>query len=183
MKLEQDFIKKLEAYLFQEFSEFDKNRIIYFLEEYKEKLNLEEKVVIKEVIKEVVREVKVYEKVDDIPIEFPIRKYKQLATGYILQDHAKKMCEENNIDYKKFRKKSMTTTMDVTLLRKEFCHYIVNNYEVKLTTLGEFFGLHHATIFYYLHGSNYQRITNRKYKINVERRYKPKSLKTNTETK
>lgn len=178
MNLENKFIKQLEAYLFQEYSDYDKKRILSFLEEYKTALNIEEKIV----IKEVVREVKVYEKVENIPVEFPIRKYKQLATGYVLQQHAKKMCEENNIDYKKFRKKSRTTTMDVTLLRKEFCHYIINNYEVKLTTLGEFFGLHHATISYYLYGSSYTRKTNRKYKINVERKYKPKSLTTNTET-
>jgi hypothetical protein len=73
--------------------------------------------------------------------------------------------------------------MDVILLRKQFCHHIINSYEVKLTTLGEFFGLHHATISYYLYGSTYVRKTDRKYKISVERKYRPKSLTTNSQTK
>lgn len=181
MNLEQTFIKKLENYFTEKYSDFDRKRIESFLLDYKQELNIQEKIVIKEV--EVVREVKVYEKVNEIPIHLPLRQYKQLATGYVLQEEAKKLCEENNIEYKTFIKRSRRTRMNITHLRKTFCKYITDNYDVMVITLAEFFGLHHATICYYLHGSSYVRVTDRKQRIKVQRKYVPKSKIINSLTK
>ena len=81
MNLEQTFIKKLENYFTEKYSDFDKRRIETFLLDYKKELDLKEKTI----IEEVVREVKVYEKVESYPEGFSLKEYRKVATtGMVL---------------------------------------------------------------------------------------------------
>jgi hypothetical protein len=174
MKLETKFIKNLEGYLFQEFSDFDKKRIRSFLEEYKLELNLTEKVV----IKEVVREVKIYEKVETLPTEFPLQKYRIAATQTVLLEEAKLFCEKHGITIDVFMMKKRKTDHAIAVLRKEFCAMIMDRFMVKLKTLSTFFQLHYSTLHFYLYGSKYTPKTNRPSNLQNPRKYKIKKLCT-----
>ena len=166
MNLEQTFIKKLENYFTEKYSDFDKKRIETFLLDYKKELDLKEKTI----IEEVVREVKVYEKVESYPEGFSLKEYRKVATPSIIEEEARKICEKHKIDYNIFIKRGRKTTMEIALIRKEFCIYMACNYEVRLVSLGDFFNLHHATICYYIYGSRYTPKSDRKVKIKVQRR-------------
>jgi hypothetical protein len=168
MKLEQKFIKNLEGYLFQEFSDFDKKRIISFLQEYKLDLNLTEKVV----IKEIVREVKIYEKVETLPTEIPLQKYRIAATQTVLLEEAEKFCEKHGIALNIFIMKKRKTDHAIAVLRKEFCAMIMDTFMVKLNTLATFFQLHYSTLHFYLYGSKYTPKTNRPSNLENPRKYK-----------
>jgi len=174
MKLESKFIKNLEGYLFKEFSDFDKKRIFSFLEEYKLDLNLTEKVV----IKEVVREVKIYEKVENLPPEVPLQKYRIAATQSVLLEEANSFCERHGISIDIFRMKKRKTDHAISVLRKEFCAMIMDRFMVKLITLAAFFDIHYSTIHFYLYGSKYTPKTNRPSNLQNPRKYKIKTLCT-----
>jgi hypothetical protein len=174
MKLETKFIKNLEGYLFQEFSDFDKKRIYSFLQEYKLDLNLTEKVV----IKEVVREVKIYEKVETLPTEVILQKYRIAATQSVLLEEAEKFCQKHGITLSIFRMKKRKTDHAVSVLRKEFCAMIMDRFMVKLITLAAFFDIHYSTIHFYLYGSKYTPKTNRPSNLLTPRKYKIKKLCT-----
>ena len=174
MKLENKFIKQLEGYLSQEYSDFDKKRIRSFLEEYKLDLNLTEKVV----IKEIVREVKIYEKVETLPTEVPLQKYRIAATQTVLLEEAKIFCEKHGITIDIFMMKKTKTDHVIAVLRKEFCAMIMDRFMVKLKTLAIFFQLHYSTLHFYLYGSKYTPKTNRPSNLQNPRKYKIKTLCT-----
>lgn len=160
MKIEDKFIRQLETYLFQEFSDFDKRRICSFLEEYKRELDLSvrEKVIVKEVI--------VYEKVENLPPEIPLQQYKLAGTPSVIFEEAEKFCKKHNITVEEFRNKNKKTKHDITALRKEFCAMIASRFMVEMTALGNFLNVHRSSIYFYLYGSKY--ITKAKRKFNTQ---------------
>ena len=161
MKLEEKFIKSLEGYLFQNFSDYDKKRINSFLEEYKLglKISVREKVVIKEI--------KVYEKVEVLPPEIPLQQYKLAATHSVLLEEANKFCEKHDITVEEFRNKRRKTKHDITALRKEFCAMIVSRFMVEMIALGNFLNVHRSSIYFYLYGSKYISKAKRDLKLNT----------------
>lgn len=176
MKLEQNFIKKLEAYLFQDFSDFDKNRIYSFLEEYKKDLNIE----VKEKI--VIKEIKIYEKIENLEPEIPVQQYKLAATPNVMLEEAIKFCEKHNVSINDFRRnKTRKGRYEITSLRKEFCAMIADRFIFKMGDLGDFFNLHRTCINHYLYGSKYIPITNRPSNLKVKRKVR-KSITTNLQT-
>ena len=168
MNYEKKFIKNLEGYLFQEFSDYDKKRIHSLLMGYKNDLNLSEKIV----IKEVVREVKIYEKVETLPTEVPLQKYRIAATQTVLLEEAKIFCEKHGITIDIFMMKKTKTDHVIAVLRKEFCAMIMDRFMVKLKTLATFFQLHYSTLHFYLYGSKYTPKTNRPSNLQNPRKYK-----------
>lgn len=138
---EEDFIKKLEAYLNTKFDKYSKSRIDFLLNEYKGK------------------SIAVVKKVPSVTTKLKvITKYRvidkgklPLCTQEVLESEGLKICEKHNIPYQQFvqsvERKSPTYITDV---RKEFCKLILTRYNSERKQLMDFFHVDHSSIVHYL---------------------------------
>ena len=153
-KLENEFLRKLEMFLDEDFNEFSRKRILGFLSEYKEQIPpitiVKDKIILKEKI--------VYKTFKD-PIDAPEpkrRTYKVYVSNDILMSDAKELCESYGMPLEKFFSKSKVT-MEVGKLRKIFCVNMFERYFCTNNILADFFGVHWSTISFYLYGRRLRR--------------------------
>mgnify|MGYP006935495432 CR=1 FL=1 len=145
MTREDLFINDLQAYLGLNLSDFDKRRVIAYLEDYK--ANLEPVIVFKDKI------------VERVVIE--VQKPEKVVTQDDLEREALTICNKHGIVYSKFVKPlSGKSNAEILAARKEFCSHILINYICTQNRLKEFFKVHHATISYYMVGKKIRRIKN-----------------------
>jgi len=146
-KSELKFIKNLEFFLGEKFNEYSKNRIISFLQEYKEEIPpiVKHEIIYKEKI-----------------VKQERNKYKEYVTNDMLMADAKELCELKQVDINEFLRSNKSRT-DASLLRKEFCNNCFQKYLCSNNILANFFGVHHSTISFYLYGkkTSYISITKR----------------------
>ena len=142
MKLEEQFIKKLETYLDEDFNDYTKRRICGYLMEYREAIPL---VVIKPK-KEEKEEITIKERMKD-------RHRKEFITQEELLLEAHQLCEEHGVSINDFViNKSARSRNYIGELRKKFCSIIHEKYLCSNMVLSEFFNVHHSTISHYLYG-------------------------------
>jgi hypothetical protein len=144
MTPETEFLRKLEAFLDQEFNDYIRNRIRGYLQDYKDQIPplviKKEEVIIKEVVK-----IK----------ENPMIGKQNLSQDF-LRKEAAAFCQNRGIDVKVFEtNKSKKAPTDVVIARKEFCKSILSKYYCSSSTLAKFFNVHHSTIVFYLYGKKY----------------------------
>jgi len=144
MTAENNFINALQAYLDADFTDFDKKRVITFLEDYKQNLEpviiLKEKIVYKEVIVESFN-------------------HKPIVTQTDLEREALTICNQYEIPYDLFIKsKGRRSTNEIAEVRKAFCTHIMKKYKCSQERLRAFFNLNHASINYYLGGKKVRRL-------------------------
>ena len=164
---EEGFIRELELFLDTEFNDFCKKKLLLMLENYKSNFPVREK--------EVIRQVTVYEKSNNL---IPVTIYKTAGTFERLANDAKDFCEENNVDVNEFIKTKFGRKARhmISAFRKEFCRKAFKKYIISNDMLSKFFSVNHTTITFYLYGTKYVRKTDRKMKVNTEKR----KLYTNT---
>lgn len=132
MTSEQVLLKQLEVYLDLKFNDFDKERLLGYLSEYRDKIP--STIVYREVFR-------------------TIRERLIPCTDKILLEESKVICEEYGVDLNLFlRSKKGRSTNDITTIRKLFCQRIMDNYQCSHNKLIEFFKVNHATISYYMNG-------------------------------
>ena len=144
MKPEIEFLKKLEAFLDEDFNEYSKNRILGYLEEYKESIPpiiiKKERVITDEIIK----------------VKEHLAAGKQRVTQDMLMKEAETFCLKLNMTLDVFldnsRKRSST---EVVSARKDFCKFILNKYYCSNNHLVKLVNVHHATVVFYLYGKKY----------------------------
>lgn len=138
MTAEQNFIKKLEAYLDCEINDYGKRRIEGYLRDYAAEVPQIKK------------------------IEFPKDDYiyiKKEANDLTLYSEAQRLCEANLISVFDFlNPKNGKSTNLVAEVRKVFCKEMLNRYKISIKELKEFFGVDHSTISHYIHGKKYKQI-------------------------
>jgi hypothetical protein len=145
MKLEEQFIKKLETYLDEDFNDYTKKRIYGYLMEYREAIPL---VVIKpqKEEKEEKEEITIKERMRD-------RHRKEFITQEELLVEAHQLCEDYDVSINDFViNKSARSRNYIGELRKKFCSIIHEKYLCSNMVLSEFFNVHHSTISHYLYG-------------------------------
>lgn len=162
-KEEDNFIKGLEFFLDTEFNDFCKKKLLLMLENYKSNFPVREKEVIK------YQEVMVYEKTNE---SIPVTIYKTAGTFERLSNDAKDFCEENKIEFSEFIKTKFgrKSRHMISAFRKEFCRKAFKKYIISNDMLSKFFSVNHTTITFYLYGSKYVRKTDRKMKVNTDKR-------------
>lgn len=154
MTPEDIFIKDLKDYLCDWEVMDDKTckRVRFLLNKYKQHFpptKLIEKTVEKEVI--VYRNQIKYINKNDIETS---QEYCSIQT---LIKEAKAFCDENKIDYYKFKKSNQRKApTQIVLLRKKFCNQLRVKYIISVLTLARFFNIDHSTICYYLNGGHYK---------------------------
>jgi hypothetical protein len=153
-KLEDEFVRKLEMFLDEDFNDFSKRRIKSFLSEYREQIPpitiIKDKIILKEKI--------VYRTFKDL-VDAPEpkrRTYKVYVSNDILMSDAKELCKSYNMTLEKFFSRSKVT-MEVGKLRKIFCVNIFERYFCTNNILADFFGVHHSTISFYLYDKRLRR--------------------------
>jgi hypothetical protein len=139
MNPEVEFLKKVESFLDQQFNEYSKNRIIGYLNEYKETIP-------PVIIRKTIEKEKIIEK-------RPIRLSKSFAKDDDIMEEAIKFCNENNIELKLFlRSKYIKSTCEMSSARKKFCRYMYEAYLCNNTQLARFFDVDNSTVSFYLYG-------------------------------
>jgi hypothetical protein len=146
MTAEDNFLRKFGAFVNDSdiFTETMQKRIRLYLSEYKEELP--EKIVLVD---------KPVAHLAYIPTKRLLGTKKKLpkVTEDLLKYHAVELCAQYKVKYNLFRKPPKgKSTWQITAIRKEFCFYIMENYECTQQILKDFFGLNHTTITYYLRG-------------------------------
>lgn len=143
MSKEDIFLGNLEAYLDLTFNDFDKKRIIGYLEEYGK--DLKPVVIYKDRV------------VEKLIVEVP--RPEKVVTQDDLEREALTICNKHGIVYSKFVKPlSGKSNAEILAARKEFCSHILINYICTQNRLKEFFKVHHATISYYMVGKKIRRM-------------------------
>jgi len=138
MTAEQNFIKKLEAYLDCEINDYGKRRISGYLKEYAAEAPQIGRV-------NVVREV-------------PMQEKKEIQENTLYQE-AQKICEEKFISIFDFlNPKNGKSTNEMAAIRKEYCARMLRKYTIQKKDLKEFFGVDHTTISHYIHGKQFRKI-------------------------
>lgn len=149
---ENQFIKKLEVYLDQEFNQYSRNRILGYLKEYVDAIPEQKPIIIyQDKIKEVIKEVEVEPK--------NFYSYKPFVTKEELMDNAKDLCTAYDITIEEFLDSSKARIRcDIAKVRKKFCHTIHSKYICSNKMLGELLNVHHSTITYYLVGKKLRKL-------------------------
>ena len=148
-KNENEFIKKLEAYLDTKFNDYSRNRIIKYLEEYKEQIP--PIIITKGNKQEIIKQIQ-EDKIENY-------KYKELVTNDILLREAVEICnlyQMSSIDF--FNTKKYKSSRDVVKVRKIFCQKIFENYLCNNNILAAFLNVDHSTITFYLYGKKHKPI-------------------------
>ena len=144
MTPENNFIKKLQAFMDTEFNQYSVNRINTYLGEYRDEIP---PIIIKSEPTEIVKDV-------FIPRQEYVKKIK-ITYEELVRD-AVAICEEFEISYTDFmervRVKAKTRIVDV---RKTFCQRAFEKYFCNNDVLARFFNIHHSTISFYLYGKTY----------------------------
>lgn len=149
MRAEENFIKKLEAFLDREFDKYSNSRIQMYLKEYRDEIPA---VVIKKEVKP--------ERTYEVKLPEPETKrdvvYKTYATPDDLIRDAKDLCALYKIDIDEFmNRKHAKARAHVVDVRKQFCSMSFERYFCSNDILAKFFKVHHSTISFYLYGKKY----------------------------
>lgn len=140
MNHEEQFIRKLEAFLNENFNDYSKKRILTYLKEYTETIP-----------PVVVKKERVKNELEKIYIDCP--NCKEYATQEKLKEDAIEFCLLNDIDFDSFAKsKRIKTNCKIAELRKEFTVKSFEKYLCSNNLLAEFFNVHYSTISFYLYG-------------------------------
>lgn len=144
MTPENEFIKKLEAFLDKQLNDYSKNRITRYLEEYKDEIP---PIVITRERKDAVA---------DSLTNRRISGYKHAVTNEELMNDVVEICQLSNIDINDFMdRKHKKARTKVVELRKIFCQAAYEKYICTNDTLSKFFNIHYSTISFYLYGKKY----------------------------
>lgn len=136
---EDNFIRKLEIFMDDEFPPFTKNKINTLLREYRDEMP---PMVIRKVVEKSSEPFK-----PNLPI-VPIK-----ITDEQLMLLASEICLSKNISINEFmQSKNGKCRNDISEVRKEFCQKLVSTYVIPKKQLKEFFGVNHTTISFYIHG-------------------------------
>jgi len=139
MTAESTFLKQLEVYFDLNLNEFDRNRVLGYLKEYRDKLP--PKIESREVLRVVEKYVH-----SNIP-----------CSDKVMVIEAKKVCQELGIDYNEFMSPpSGKSSTEITDARKLYCNRMVSCFSVTRNRLIKFFGVDHATVSYYIIGQKYR---------------------------
>jgi hypothetical protein len=151
--IENDFIQKLKHYFNDNsiINEYATKRILVYLNEYKNSLPPIVKHV--NVVKER-KQIFLCPPIKKIPVfidratnsEFGIRPTANLKK---LKEEALAYCEENSIELITFLRKRKCTQIQANQ-RINFCHFMIQKYDISQESLRELFDVNHATISYYL---------------------------------
>lgn len=146
MTPEEVFIKKVDIFINDPivFTDILKKRLLTYLGEYKNQIP--EKIVLVD---------KPVSHLAFIPTKRLLGGKKNLpkATQKILKHHAIQFCDQYKVKFSLFIKPPKgKSTWQITAIRKEFCFYIMENYECTQQILKDFFNINHTTIVYYLRG-------------------------------
>lgn len=146
MTAEDNFVSKFRAFVNDSeiFTEIMERRLRLYLNEYKEELP--EKLVLID---------KPTTHIKYVPTKRTFKRKENLpkATETVLKHYAKEFCKTYEVDYDEFMKAPKgKSTWQITSVRKEFCKYIICNYECSQQILKDFFKIDHSTIVYYLRG-------------------------------
>lgn len=150
MTAENEFIKKLEAFLDQVFNDYSKRRISNYLEEYKDSIP---PIIIKQ-------------NKDSKNTTYLDRKtigLKSFVDSDKLMQDAIELCQEYNIEINDFMdRKHKKCRTEVVELRKKFCQDSFVKYVCSNDTLSKFFNIHYSTISFYLYGKRHMPKTSTK---------------------
>lgn len=137
---EEIFIKDLEDYFFSgtKLREIDIKKIKILLFNYKQKSNVEVKIVTKNFV--------VYKNANSYQVAPESNKKLLPING--LKEEFEVFCNDRNVKYSNV-KKNGRSTKEIAKIRSEFCNYVAENFLVSKSELATFFGLNHATIHYY----------------------------------
>lgn len=145
MNIEDQFVRKLEAFFDEDYNDFTKRRIALFLKEYRDEIP--PVVVIEKEKKE--PEIIYYNR-ERRQIKKPIMTIDQL------HEEASIFCEENGITVKEFLlKKGRKTKGSIVQLRRIFCNLCFQKYLCTNNILAKFFNVDHSSISFYLYGKKY----------------------------
>lgn len=169
MTPEIDFLKNMEMFFNEiEFTDVIKNRVLFYLREYTEKLPKVDPIVITEKVVEYRPVKRVYKK-DPIILNKngDITKYLNeenmtLCDKDDLLREANKLCDYYELDINEFmRSKCGKSKCRIVKIRKIFCRNMIASYWVNNNQLGEFFNVDHSSITYYLYDKPNQRPSNK----------------------
>ena len=145
IKIEDQFIRKLEAFFDDDYNDFTKKRIELFLKEYRDEIP---PVIVVE--KEKKEPQYVFYKNSRREIKKPLITIEQL------NEEATIFCEENGITVKEFLlKKGRKTKGSIVQLRKIVCNLCFQKYLCTNNILAKFFNVDHSSISFYLYGKKY----------------------------
>ena len=140
MNHEEQFVRKLEAFLNEDFNDYSKKRIISYLNDYADSIP-----------PVVIKKERVGNELEKIYIN--CTNCKEYATIEKLKEYAIEFCLLNNIDFDSFAKsKRIKTNCKIAELRKEFTVKSFEKYLCSNNLLAEFFNVHYSTISFYLYG-------------------------------
>jgi hypothetical protein len=145
MIAENNFINKLDAFLEQDLTDFEKDKIRILLREYRDEIPA---IVVN-------KRVNVF-----VPTPPPDK----ICTKDILMREAKSICKKYEITLNKFlHPKKGKCTSKVTDIRKEFVNKMLQEYKTERKQLFELFNVDHSTITYYIKGKRIKYV--RKYPL------------------
>ena len=141
-KLENEFIRKLEAYFDKQFNDYTKNRIIMYLEEYRNE------------IPPVIITQKTNIDIDSIPFTKNLSG-KDVATFELLTKEANEMCKFYDVTLSDFLNvKRHKAPTKIVGMRKMFCKKITEKYACSVYDLVDFLNVDRTSVLYYLYGKN-----------------------------
>lgn len=138
---EDDFIKKLEAYLNVSFDMYSKNRINTILKEYR----AADTPVVQKVTttNEKIRVITKFRIIDSSKLK--------KCTPARLEAEARKICEKHNVPYEPFvQSVYRKSPCNITAARKEFCRVMLTKYNTERKQLQDFLHVDHSSIITYL---------------------------------
>ena len=142
---EDDFIKKLEAYLNVNFDMYSKSRINSLLKEYRSA----DMPVIQKVTSttEKIRVITKYRVIDKSKLK--------KCNEAILDAEALKICEKHDVPYASFvQSPCRKATCKISDARKEFCRIMLTKYNTDRKQLQDFLHVDHSSIVTYLKEEN-----------------------------
>ena len=161
MTPENDFLKNMEMFFNEiEFTDIIKNRVLFYLREYAEKIPKDPPIIITKKIKQIeyrpTQRKYSKNKVNNLnPKNLPF------CNNDDLLREANKLCKYYNISYDLFtQSKKGKSTEFITRIRKIFCRNLMKKYLIKNNKLGEFFNVNYSTITYYLYDKPFRRSSN-----------------------
>ena len=155
-KLENEFIKKLEAYFDKQFNDYTKNRIMMYLEEYRNEFP--PVIITQRVISE-----------DIVPNNTTPSSYgKDIATFELFTKEANEMCKFYDITLSDFLNvKRHKAPTKIVGMRKVFCKKMFEKYACNVYDLVDFLNVDRTSVLYYLYGKNKLPKTRKPNKINL----------------
>jgi hypothetical protein len=142
MNHEEQFVRKLEAFLNEDFNDYSRKRIISYLKDYADSIP-----------PVIIKKERINNEIEKVLVDCP--NCKEYATIEKLKEDAIEFCLLNNVDFNSFTKSKMIkTNCKIAELRKEFTVKSFEKYFCSNKILANFFNVHYSTISFYLYGKN-----------------------------